>query len=413
MSKNLMTILFFLLGLTICGIGFADEKPVESDTPPTTTEPEEVVVTTTSYIMRFHRNVRDGNGMEKNVVASPFGAARIGEMLYDGAEGKTKTALRQAFLTTMTTTTSKETTVEETENWFRLPKDEAKELPFVAVDGLWGQKDFPFLPIYIDGLRKKFAPEIAEADFSENAEAECARINNWVDKATAGRIEKLFEKIDSNTRLVLVNAIYFLGKWDTPFDPNETKSGPFQSVDGNHADVPFMHKTMRVGYQEGDWGQAIELPYEHNRCSMVVILPDKELSLDKLESRVRLSGDIELVSDLVDIRFPKFEIASDIDLNPVLTAMGAGIAFDRNEADFSPMSGSGGLYVGQAKQKVFVRIDESGTEAAAATGAAVGLKSVPTAEVPPKTFHADRPFLFMIRENTTNTPLFIGRFVKP
>jgi len=408
-TKYILTILL-LLGWTISHAVVADEPVAVGQTK------------IDDYLMRFHRNVSEINETRENVVSSPLGTARIGEMLFDGADGKTKEALRQAFLTTTTRTTIKGEVTKETENWFRLPKENANLLPFVSVDGLWLQKGFAFLPTYVSGLQEKFAPEITEADFAENADAECTKINAWVAKATEGKIETLFEKVDADTKLVVANAISFHGQWDTPFDPKDTKTGPWvgglKSVGPPRRLMgPFMHKTMRVGYMENDVFQAVELPYERNLCSMIVILPRESdgqtKALKEVETLFQINTVSEMIPELVDIRLPKFEIESEIDLKAVLSAMGAEPAFDPAKADFSPMNGSGGLYVGQAKQKVFIRVDESGTEAAAATGAAVGLKSRPPEEVTPKTFHANRPFLFIIRENSTNTPLFIGRLAEP
>jgi len=412
MKRDYVLSIPVLLVFAFCHAGSAEaEQAMAPQATPVATAVSQTHVEVSSTLLRFHHAVRLGNS-NKNVVSSPFGAARIGEMLYDGAAGETKEALRQAFLTRETRANvcdNPETITKETENWYRLPND--KDLPFVSVDGIWAQKGFPFLPTYSDGLQKKFAPQIAEADFRANAEAETATINAWVAQATDGKIEALFERLNLETKLVLVNAISFHGKWDTPFDPNDTKAESFYSTPGNPVEMPFMRKTMRVGYQESQWGQSIEIPYENGRYSMVVILPPENRMLQELESQIHLDGTMEYSIELVDIRLPKFEMESEIDLRVVLTQMGAGVVFDSNAADFSAMSDSGGLYVGQAKQKVFIRVDEAGTEAVAATGAAVVLKSLPAPELTPKVFQADKPFLFVIWENTTHTPLFIGRFV--
>ncbi len=393
------------------------EKPQQPGVAPTASG--ETVVTgqvrTDDFIMRFHRAVRDGNGTEKSVVSSPFGAARLGEMLYDGAVGKTKEALRQAFLTKQTRTTIKGTTSVETVNWSRPSEEGSEKPPYVAVDGLWVQKGVSLLPTYIERLKEKFAPHVAEADFNEQTAAECDKINTWVENATQGRIAKLFADIDPTARLVLADAIYFQGKWAVPFDSTNTKPGPFQCETAKAVEVPFMSNTLRIGYRENDLYQAVELPYEQNRCSMVVILPRENRALKEVETAISIGPNLAMTPDQVDLQLPKFQIESDINLKTVLTTLDAGIVFDSKKADFTGMNGSGGLYVGQAAQKVFVCVDETGTEAAAASGAAVGLKSAVGGASPPKTFHANRPFLFLIRDNTTtpSTLLFIGRYVNP
>ncbi|MDR2117485.1 MAG: serpin family protein [Planctomycetaceae bacterium] len=361
------------------------------------------------FLFRFYRTVRDQIGIGNNTTTSPYGVSSLGEMLMYGAEGETKQALQNLFVPSGQA--SKRTT------WFHLSKEHERELPLVVANGIWIQKGFPIRSAYTVTLQSLFNLQVTEADFANHASEECANINAWIAGATKNKITKLFESLDVQSRIVLVNTLNFQGKWAIPFNKSATKSGTFYCTKNKTAEVPLMQNTLRLNYTKNDLYQAVAIPYEKNRCSMIIVLPNETSTLDQVEKTLNedsVSTMIDgMVLEQVALTLPVFEIESEIDLKSILGKTGAGIVFDSQKADFSGISNIEGLYVEQMLQKVFLRVDESGTEAVAGTGANIVPKSANMREVSPLIFRADHPFLFLIRDNTNGIPLFIGRYVAP
>jgi serpin B len=361
------------------------------------------------FLFRFYRTVRDHIGADSNTTVSPYGVSCLGEMLMYGAEGETKQALQNLFVPSGQA--SKRTT------WFHLPKEQERELPLTVANGIWIQKGFPVRSAYTVTLQSLFHLQITESDFTKHAPEECTKINAWIAGATNNKITKLFESLDTQSRIVLVNTLNFQGKWAIPFDKSATKPGTFYCTENKTAEVPLMQNTLRLNYTKNDLYQAVSIPYEKNRCSMVIVLPNKTSTLDQVEKTLNEDSVSKMVDGMilerVELTLPIFEIESDIDLKSILEKTGTGIVFDSQKADFSGISNLEGLYVEQMLQKVFLRVDESGTEAVAGTGANIVPKSADIPEVSPLIFRADHPFLFLIRDNSNGIPLFIGRYVAP
>jgi serpin B len=219
--------------------------------------------------------------------------------------------------------------------------------------------------------------------------------------------------LDALTRLVLVNAIYFKGNWDYPFEPELTKVAPFWLADDSTVQVPMMNQQKAFNYFEDSDLQILELPYLGNGLSMLLLLPQAVAGLTGLEVDLTVENlnrwTRRLRSPrLVNVFLPKFKASSSFALKPALAAMGMPDAFDIDRADFSGMDGrENWLYIGDAFHKAFVDVNEEGTEAAAATAVVMALRSEPP------TFRADHPFVFLIRENSTGAILFLGRVVNP
>jgi serpin B len=218
--------------------------------------------------------------------------------------------------------------------------------------------------------------------------------------------------IDSLTRLVLTNAIYFNAAWAFPFNENATTDGVFHLTNGDEVTVPMMKQTESFGYTGGEDYQAVELPYDGTKLSMVILLPERgefstfEGSLDFLKLQ-EIIDNIDYIQ--VALTMPKFEFESEFDLKNTLADMGMPIAFS-GDADFSGMNGSRNLSITDVVHKAFVSVDEAGTEAAAATAVIVGETSMP---MEPVTVNIDRPFIFMIRDIETGALLFVGRILNP
>jgi serpin B len=282
------------------------------------------------------------------------------------------------------------------------------------VNALWGQKDYHFLPAFLDLLAVNYGAGLRTLNFIGAPEESRITINEWVSDQTEGRIEDLIPKglINTLTRLVLTNAIYFNAAWQYPFEEGATQNDTFYLLNGDESTVPMMRQTKSFGYAEGDDYQAVELPYDGRELSMVIMLPQSgqfeafEASLDTKQVDAIVA---RLEHEQVDLMMPKFEYESSFGLKKALATMGMPVAFSEG-ADFSGMTGNRDLFIADVVHKAFVSVDEAGTEAAAATAVVMELTAAPGT---PVTVKVDRPFIFLIRDIETGAILFVGRVLDP
>ena len=281
---------------------------------------------------------------------------------------------------------------------------------------LWGQQGYGFLPEYLDVTRQHYGAELAQLDFIWETEPSRLTINRWVEEQTQQKIKDLIPPggVNSLTRLVLTNAIYFKGDWKYQFEPELTQEAPFQVAPGEQLSVQMMYQKNRFKYAALPNFQMLEMPYTGEDLSMLALLPNEPDGLADLESWLTaesLDQSIDqLLSKEVFVFLPKFEMTSKFGLAEVLASMGMPEAFNPGAADFSGMNGGRDLFISSVIHKAFVEVNEEGTEAAAATGVVVGTTSVTP---PPELFRADHPFLFLIRDNRTESILFLGRVTHP
>jgi serpin B len=284
-----------------------------------------------------------------------------------------------------------------------------------VANSLWPQKNFALLESFLSLVRENYGASVAPLDFSAPEPAR-KTINTWVEDKTNQKIKDLIPigALDTATRLVLVNAIYFKGNWTSPFQADATKDAPFRLPSGQTVQAPLMFQKKHFGYGETDDLQVLEMPYAGDDLSMLVLLPKKADGLAALENNLTAANlakwTQEMRSPDVMVYLPKFKMTCRFSLNDTLKAMGMSDAFDAGKADFSGMDGTRNLFISAAVHKAFVEVNEQGTEAAAATGIAMGLTSLPA---PPIEFRADHPFLFLIRERQTGSLLFLGRVTDP
>jgi serpin B len=280
--------------------------------------------------------------------------------------------------------------------------------------GLWVDRGYPLLPGFIEALQGQFHAPPTALDFSKDPESARTAINRWTAQKTKDKIPELFPagSLDRSTRLVLSSAIYFNGKWQSKFDPKQTKPAPFHSENGTAVDTPFMNQTGRFGYGETASAQVLELPYGGGALAFDVILPKAGTQFSTLEDALRSDGLATWLGQLkhkqVQIALPKFRAESSFSLREALSAMGMANAFS-NGADFSGIDGRRDLALSQVMHKAFIDVSEEGTEAAAATGAVMSL----TAFAQPVVFRADHPFLYLIRDTGSGAVLFAGRYAGP
>jgi serpin B len=282
-------------------------------------------------------------------------------------------------------------------------------------NALWGQKGYGFLEAYLK-LVENYDGQLNEVDFERAAEAARKTINAWVEKKTAGKIKNLISPgvLDSMTRLVLTNAIYFKGNWARQFEKKRTQDASFTLAEGQKVDVPMMNQKAEFGYMETDTFQALEMPYVDQELSMVILLPKKSDALDEFEKTLTPDNLSQWLAKIhkqeVIVFVPKFKMTSQFSLASVLKSMGMTGAFS-SDANFSGMDGKRDLFISAVIHKAYVDVNEEGTEAAAATGVVMRLTSIGPNPIP--VFRADHPFLFLIRDNLTGSILFIGRVENP
>jgi serpin B len=285
-----------------------------------------------------------------------------------------------------------------------------------VANALWGQKDYGFLKEFLELIESSYDGRLNEVDFIRAAEAARKTINAWVEKKTNDKIKNLISEgvLDSMTRLVLTNAIYFKGNWARQFEEKRTKDAPFTLDDGQKIDVATMYQKAEFGYMETDTFQALELPYVDEELSMVILLPKKFDALDEFEKTLTPENLTQWLADIhkqeVVVFVPKFKMTSQFSLADVLKSMGMKDAFSP-DADFSGINGKRDLFISAVIHKAYVEVNEEGTEAAAATGVVMRLTSIGPAPIP--VFRADHPFLFLIRDNLSGSILFIGRVANP
>ncbi len=282
------------------------------------------------------------------------------------------------------------------------------------VNALWGQKGYPFLAPYLDLLAEDYGAGLRTLDFRGAPDASRLTINSWVEDQTEQRIKDLIPPgaIDPLTRLVLTNAIYFNAAWANNFQKNATQPADFHLADGSTIKTPAMHQTERLGYAAGDGFQAVTLPYDGRELEMVVLLPDqgKFAEFEKSLTAGNVASIINAVTPKqVALSLPSFKYESEFSLGKILAAMGMPVAFS-GQADFSGMTGNRELSISEVVHKAFVAVDESGTEAAAATAVIMRATAMP---VMPLEVNVNRPFIFLIRDIQTGSVIFVGKVMNP
>lgn len=281
---------------------------------------------------------------------------------------------------------------------------------------LWGQQGLAVLPEFVSLTRDYFGAELALADFARHTEEARQKINAWVAAETHEKIKDLLKPgtIDSSTRLVLTNAIYFKGQWNKTFNKQGTAQAGFHVSADEKIDVPLMFQQGFFSCLAVDEMKILELPYADKRLAMTILLPEKVDGLAALEEQLTPDNLNRWLSKLqsqeVKVHFPRFRLTNDFSLSPVLRSLGMPSALTPGQADFSGMAESQDLYISAVIHKAFVDVNEEGTEAAAATAV---VKSAPSPVVQMFVFRADHPFLFLIRDTRTGSILFLGRMVRP
>ncbi len=354
---------------------------------------------------------------DKNILISPVSISVALQMTYNGAAGETKKAMARVLeLGRLNLRGVNEASAKLLE---ALASPEPG-VEFIIANSLWARKDIPFREEFLRRGEKYYKAYIETLDFKKPKAVDV--INKWVSDNTKGKIKKLVQKIGRDDVLFLINAAYFKGGWRFKFDKAETFLRDFHLLDGRTKEVPMMKQECKgYRYLHTDKFQAISLPYGEGRFSMYIFLPDEKSSLKEFYAMLNKENWDMWISQLkwefCTILLPRFEFRYEILLNDALKALGMGIAFDERRADFSNMiifdqlPPGTNAYIERVKHKTFIRVDEKGTEAAAATEVAMVLSAAVSCD----SFwvEVNRPFFFAIVDNETKAVLFTGSVVEP
>jgi serpin B len=346
-----------------------------------------------------------------NVFISPYSASTALQMVGTGAAGSTLTEMQKALDTTDLT----EAAVEQG-NKDLVAIINAKNTNFIltTANAIWYMKGMPIVPAFLENNQKYFGATVDGLNLS--APSTIPLINNWASEETAGKITNIVSSIPADARMILANAVYFLGSWESPFDTNLTADRSFYLQGGGQSTIPMMQQTGPFPYCETNGYQAIELPYKGGDLAMYVFLPGPNSTLGDLLSTMNAESwqqaiNNDFMFDKGTIILPKFHISYANSLIPALEALGMKTAFTW-EANFSKMSSLKPLYIGAVQQQAVVDVDELGTEAAAVTTITVVTTVAPYYPNPFQMI-VNRPFLFFIVDRPSSTILFSGAVYNP
>lgn len=361
----------------------------------------------------MYKNLSQSN--EGNMMFSPYSVSSALAMTYAGAKEQTAKEMEKVLYYPERNEENKIhndfSTLNETfadyEKYFQLS----------VANSLWAQEDFDFRDEYFKLIKKYYQAALDYLDFKDNPEKARKTINKWVEKATRGKIEDLIppKGVNELTRLVLTNAIYFKAEWKDQFKEKLTKEDVFYTDNNKKIKTPFMNQKSRMKYIEDESFKAIELSYKGRMVSMVIVLPNKKGNMKAFEKQLNIlnynSKLKEMQYETVQLSMPKFSFSSNYNLTGNLKQLGIKQAFSKN-ANFSLMTGKPNVRIDRVFHKTFIEVNESGTEAAAAT-AVVMMEKTAAPPSDKKIFKADHPFIFFIKDNKTGSILFAGRVMEP
>jgi len=354
---------------------------------------------------------------DQNRVCSPFSAYAALAMMAAGASGETRLQMARVLRPALESGPARapgSMVVPVHDLLDSLGKiSESGEVALDIANALWVQKGLPLKEDFVSLLNREFDAGLRPLDFVSHSEAARNEINHWTAERTNGKIDPLLPagSLNRDSRLVLTNAIYFLGTWKDPFDERATRPGDFLRLGGDTVQVPFMKRTGTYRVESSEDGTLVDLPYRGDRIAMAIFLPSRLEDLKEVGRilssdwlRERLS---RLEPNYVEFSMPRFRIKTDLELSAALKQMGISLAFDPDQADFSGISDQADLSMQGVFHGAYIDVNERGTEAAAATGITMGVTSMPP------TIRIDHPFVFAIYDRATSAILFMGQVVDP
>ena len=424
MNWKIFTIIIIGLVIVIAGVFLfkSGKLPVPGTNPITPRanikieDVSNVVEANNEFALNFYYHLKDKQ--DGNIFFSPYSISSALAMTYEGARGQTAEEMRSVFYF------PDNDDLRRTEYAGMIDEinKEGKEHQLQTANALWAEKDYKFLDEYFNIVEENYGGKVTNLDFKKNAENARITINNWVEEKTNDKIKDLIPQgmVNSLTRLVLTNAVYFKGDWIRQFNEDDTKDQGFRINKDSVIRVPMMERTdeeARFNYAENNELQILEMPYSGEELSMLIFLP-KDNDLEALENSLSFENLSKWKKDLkekrVKIFIPKFKFETKYFMANDLKEMGMPTAFS-GSADFSGMTGKRDLFISKVIHQAFIEVNEKGTEAAAATTVVMEFTSTGGPSETPKIliFRADHPFMFLIQHNATGNILFMGRVINP
>jgi serpin B len=363
-----------------------------------------------SFALKFFRRIYAENP-RGNLLVSPYSLSAALGMVYNGAAGTTREAMARAM--GLENIPREEVNIENGELNQAL-KDADPKVQMDIANSLWGNKQVAFKTDFLGSNKTYYQARVESLDFGDPRTPD--KVNQWVSDQTRGKIRNILGPLSPTDVLVLVNAVYFKGLWAHPFKKEATAPAPFRLDAKNAPDRSFMHGTETFPYLETPDFQAVRLPYgSSGRLSLMVFLPKEGKGLDGF-CRLLTDGNWKAWTSpwsqrKVVLSLPKFEMDYSTSLMPSLKGLGMGILFGKG-ADFGSMADLP-LYVSEAVQKTYMKVDEEGTEAAAATEFRIGALAMAPETRPPVVMTVDRPFFLALVDENTRSVLFAGAIRDP
>ena len=343
-----------------------------------------------------------------NMCISPLSISAALTMAYNGSADSTKAAMKRTLGFQLQTDQDINNSYK---SLFALLGGIDNQVTFTTANSLWHGQQYQLATPFVQKNQTYFGATVQGLNFASPTAKDV--INNWVAANTRDKIQTILTETAANDVLYLINAIYFKGSWTYRFNPQLTRQGLFRLENGSTRNVDFM--TLKGGrywrYQDAQQ-QVIDLPYGNGQFSMTFVVPQGTATLASVANRLnstQLSTWLT-ASDTtrMELHLPKFRLEYEKELKESLTQLGMGVAFG-GSADFTQMlaGNSSGLRISKVKHKTYLDVNEDGTEAAAVTSVAIAVTSIPPA------VYLDRPFIFLIREKSSNAILFMGQLVNP
>ena len=396
-------------GWTISLTNVEDKKP--TNTIPVDLDSSNIIDANNQFAIDFYSQASLES--DQNIFFSPWSIMTAFAIVSEGARGNTAEEMQNVF--------GFSSNKIQRQNEFKSVNDELNQedssYSLQVANALWLADFFEPLKEYVDIAKKYYDSEVSAVDFVGDEGVDT--INSWAAEKTNDKIKTILPPGSTNelTRLVITNAIYFKGTWVTQFDEEHTNDQDFTVDSDTIIKTPMMNLYQNQHlYGETENIKILELPYEGEKLSMLLLLPKEIDGIADLENSLTIENlnywkDSLLEQELQIVSIPKFELETKYDLIPPLHKLGINDAFDQNNADFLGITTSEQLFITSALHKAYVDVNEEGTEAAAVTAITVGTTSVDPN--PPPTFVADHPFIFVIQDNETGHILFIGRMTNP
>jgi len=414
--KNTMFSLAFIIIAGISGSMTSCENTKDT-TPPgdpvpidLTVKQKEVVEAANEFAFDFFVPIVTEQKGAENIMVSPFSVTSALSMTLNGAAGETFEAMRTALrYDDMTIEEINETYLKLIEEM--IPVDE--RVIMEIANSAWVEEKFTPEQAYIDALVKWYLAEVKKIDVADPGAV--GMINAWIEDKTHDKIQNMVSSLPDNLAMLLVNAVYFKGKWKHQFEKDDTHDRSFYVTPDAPVDVPMMYQKQKFALAGTDNATLVELPYGQGNYSMVIMLPDEGVSAEAAaltltpENWAVWMESLSAGTTELEIYLPRFKYDYKRSLNDDLASLGMGVAFDPDNADFSNISDLQ-LYITDVLHQTFIETNEEGTEAAAATVVIIGTTSMPP---PAPVINVNRPFLYFIRETTTGTIVFMGKVVDP